>query len=136
VRPDLKWRPLEWAEETGQIKAGVGPFLVRRMRERQAYVHRRQFAARGDKAVRAQAIRGRMALDGLYVPADAPWVAEFRRELLVFPAGVHDDCVDALGLIGQLIDQMLAGTKQKSEPPRVRDRYEHEDEEDVNWRTV
>jgi hypothetical protein len=42
------------------------------MRERSAFVARQQFAARGDKAVRAQSMRGRMALDGLYVPARAP----------------------------------------------------------------
>ena len=59
-----EWKPREWAEEKGQIKAGVGPFLER-MREPQAYVYRREFPTRGDKAVRAQSITGRMALDGL-----------------------------------------------------------------------
>ncbi len=59
------WKPMMWAEEQGQIKAGVGPFLDRRQRERQAYVFRRVFPTRGDKAVRAQSIRGRMALEGL-----------------------------------------------------------------------
>src|SRR6185312_6278773 len=28
-----QWKPIGWAEETGQIKASVGPFLTRRMRE-------------------------------------------------------------------------------------------------------
>ncbi len=64
-----QWRPIGWAEEGGQIKAGLGPFLDRRMRERQAYVARHSFPTRGDKAVRAQSIRGRMALDGLHLPA-------------------------------------------------------------------
>ena len=68
----LEWKPIGWAEEQGQIRSGVGPFLARRMRERGAFVARQQFAARGDKAVRAQSMRGRMALDGLYVPARAP----------------------------------------------------------------
>lgn len=71
---------MTWAEEQGQIKAGVGPFLDRRQRERQAYVHRQAFPTRGDKAVRAQSIRGRMALEGLYVPSGAPWVSAFRSE--------------------------------------------------------
>lgn len=103
----LKWKPLEWAEETGQIKSGVGPFLQRQMMERKAFVYRRQFPTRGDKAVRAQAIRGRMAMSGLYLPAAAPWVPEFRRELLTFPAGVHDDQVDMIGLIGQILDHIV-----------------------------
>ena len=104
-----EWRPLEWAEETGQIKAGVGPFLDRRQRERQAWVFRRQFPTRADKAVRAQSIRGRMALEGLYVPTNEDWLPDFRAELLSFPAGKHDDQVDALGLIGQLLDTIMAG---------------------------
>src|SRR5258707_8450803 len=44
------WKPREWAEEKGQIKAGVGPFLERMQRERQAYVYRREFPTRGDKS--------------------------------------------------------------------------------------
>jgi hypothetical protein len=44
-----QWRPREWAEEKGQIKAGVGPFLERMQRERQAFVYRRDFPVRGDK---------------------------------------------------------------------------------------
>jgi hypothetical protein len=57
-----------------------------------------------------------MALEGLYVPTSTPWYAEFKSELLGFPAGKHDDQVDALGLIGQLLDQMLPG--QKPKPPQ------------------
>jgi predicted phage terminase large subunit-like protein len=113
-----KHNPLDWAEETGQIKSGVGPFLVRRMRDRQTFVHRRQFPTRGDKAIRAQSIRGRMSMDGLYLPVNAPWVAEFQRELLTFPAGVHDDQVDALGLIGQLLDRVRLGREPKDEKPK------------------
>jgi predicted phage terminase large subunit-like protein len=103
------WRPAAWAEETGQIRAGIGPFLDRRMRERAVYVRRLQFPARGDKAVRAQSIIGRMGLAGLYVPADAEWVPAFQAELMRFPHGRHDDQVDALGLLGQLLDIMQAG---------------------------
>ena len=36
----LRWKPIGWAEEPGQIKSGVGPFLERRMRERRAFVAR------------------------------------------------------------------------------------------------
>jgi len=106
-----QWQPREWAEEKGQIKAGVGPFLERTQRERQAFVYRRDFPVRGDKAVRAQSIRGRMAVEGLYIPQDAPWGADLRSELLAFPAGRHDDQVDALGLIGQLLDTITAGSR-------------------------
>jgi predicted phage terminase large subunit-like protein len=104
-----QWKPIGWAEETGQIKSGVGPWLDRMQREQKAYCARDQFPTRGDKAVRAQSIRGRMAQEGLYVPISAPWYPDLRSELLSFPAGKHDDQVDALGLIGQLLDYMVAG---------------------------
>lgn len=116
----LLWKPLGWAEEQGQIRAGIGPFLDRRQRERKAYVARETFPTRGDKAVRAQSIRGRMALEGLYVPMSAPWYSALRSELLSFPAGRHDDQVDALGLIGQLLDLMIAGRiPPKVEPQKI-----------------
>lgn len=119
----LRWKPIAWAEEQGQIKAGVGPFLERRQRERKAYVAREAFPTRGDKAVRAQSIRGRMALEGLYVP-DAPWLPDLRSELLSFPAGKYDDQVDALGLIGQLLDRMQVGARPKTnERPKI-DRWD------------
>lgn len=106
-----KWKPIGWAEEQGQIKAGVGPFLTKRMREREAFVHREMFPTRGDKSVRAQSIRGRVAMDGLRIGASNAWRADFVSECLRFPAGVHDDQVDALGLVGQLLDKMVKGTK-------------------------
>lgn len=119
-----KWKPLEWAEETGQIRAGVGPFLDRRMRERSAFVKRTQFPTRGDKAVRAQSIRGRMAMDGLCVPAGAAWRNDFVSELMRFPAGVHDDQVDALGLVGQLLDKMVSGSRpDPNAPPKPKSGY-------------
>src|SRR6185312_4406411 len=127
----LDWKPMGWAEETGQIKAGVGPFLERRMRDRQAFVARETFPTRGDKAVRAQSIRGRMALDGLYVPVQAPWYEQFRSELLTFPTGRHDDQVDALGLLGQLLDHMVAGSKPRQSVKPQRDRYDRSEDEEA-----
>jgi predicted phage terminase large subunit-like protein len=115
----LKWKPIGWAEEQGQIRAGVGPYLDRRSRERRAFVAREAFPTRGDKAVRAQSIRGRMALDGLYVPIHAAWYPALRSELLSFPAGKHDDQVDALGLVGQLLDKMTPGNALKAPPKRA-----------------
>ena len=107
----LKWKPLGWAEEVGQIRSGIGPYLDRRQRERCAYVYRQAFPTRSDKAIRCQSIRGRMALEGLYVPVNAPWYPDFLAELLSFPAGKHDDICDSLGLVGQTLDVMVKGNK-------------------------
>lgn len=80
-----------------------------------------------------------MALDGLYVPRGAAWFPAFRSELLSFPAGKHDDQVDALGLVGQLLDKMIAGAKPRPvEKPR-RDRWDRvfsADDGADNWKTA
>lgn len=112
-----RWSPMAWAEETGQIRAGVGPFLVKTMRERRAYVARFDFPTRGDKAVRAQAFRGRIATDGLYYPEAAVWRTDLENEMMTFPVGRHDDQVDALGLIGQLLDRMIQPTHESAAEP-------------------
>jgi len=135
----LEHKPMAWAEEQGQIRSGIGPFLDRRQRERKAYVFREQFPTRGDKAVRAQSIRGRMALEGLYVPINASWYPDLRSELLSFPAGKHDDQVDALGLVGQLLDQMLKG-QPIPKPEKKADQSGYSDKMDDGgmdeWKTM
>src|SRR6185312_6452113 len=119
----IEHKPIGWAEETGQIRSGVGPWLDKEARRRKAYCAREQFPTRGDKSVRAQSIRGRMSAEGLYVDINAPWYPELRSELLSFPAGKHDDQVDALGLLGQLIDKMVAGRPLRKPDVDTRDAY-------------
>ena len=63
-----RWGTLQWAEEKGQIEKGVWPFLRKRQLERKIYNYRKSYAtAGGDKAARAQPIRGRMAMGKVYV---------------------------------------------------------------------
>ena len=109
------WKPLEWGEEGGQIRGAVGPFIDRRARERGAYTYRRQVPSKADKAVRAQSIRGLMAMRGLYVPTHMSWYPAFRAELLSFPAGKHDDQVDMISMIGQLLDTAIDGMRRDDE---------------------
>jgi hypothetical protein len=81
------------------------------------YCERKYFPTRGDKAVRCQSIIGGMAMQGLRVPINRPWYPAFRAELLSFPRGKHDDQCDALGLIGQLLVEMVPGTPRPPPPP-------------------
>jgi predicted phage terminase large subunit-like protein len=103
------WRPMVWATEGGQIKSALGPFIRKRMEERQTYVAMETLPSRHDKSIRAQSIRGRIAIKGLHVPSYADWMPALRGELLSFPAGKHDDQVDCLSFVGQLIDKMPPG---------------------------
>jgi hypothetical protein len=65
------------------------------MSERHIYAYVKTIPSRHAKEIRAQAIRGRMAVKGLYVPVQADWLSAFYREVLSFPAGKNDDLVDA-----------------------------------------
>ncbi len=50
------------------------------------------------------------------MPTRAPWLPDLKAELLAFPTGKHDDQVDALGLVGQLLDKWAPGGVPKLEP--------------------
>jgi hypothetical protein len=45
------------------------------------------------------------------------------NELLLFPAGKHDDQVDAVGLIGRMIDTMVGGRAPKDNSVQPQDRW-------------
>jgi hypothetical protein len=75
--------------------------------------------------VRGAPIRGRMAMMGLYLPFGAPWVSAFQRELLSFPAGAHDHQVDALALIGQLLDHIQPGRQPQEKKVRPTEVIHH-----------
>lgn len=113
----LKWKPLEWAEESGQIEKGVGPFLMKRQFERSAYCFRRQFASAADKPTRAQAIRGRLAMGKVYFPRLAPWSSDLVSEMMRFPVGVNDDQVDVLSLLGRMLAEMVKGKVPPADVP-------------------
>ena len=69
---------------------------------------------------------------------NAPYLGTLRAEMLSFPAGRHDDCVD-VGLVGQLADKMHRGRALRPmKPPKLKDRWDRvfgEDDDGINWKT-
>jgi hypothetical protein len=105
--------------ESGGLKNAIGPFLKERMQSRNIWSAIETVPARHAKEIRAQSIAGRAAVRGLYLPAQAPWLADFVSELLSFPAGKHDDMVDCCSLLGQLLFVLVPGSAPKAaEPPK------------------
>jgi predicted phage terminase large subunit-like protein len=51
---------------------------------------------KADKVIRMNAHTARIEAGCVRLPRHAGWLDEFRRELMLFPAGKHDDQVDAL----------------------------------------
>jgi len=135
-----QYQPLTWAEEDGQILKSIGPFIDRRMHERQIYCHREQFVTVRDKPTRCRAFQARTSMGKVYLPKDAPWLDALLGELLTFPAGRHDDIVDSLGTLGRLLDTMIDAHVPKAETPNHLDDYRgvvgrYGDQED-GWKTA
>lgn len=107
-------KPLMWVEEQGQIIKSIGPFIDKRMREEKVYCRREQVASAHDKPTRSRSIQARTSMGKVYLPEKAAWVNDFVSELLMFPAGKHDDMVDTYGLIGRMIDELLPASKPKA----------------------
>jgi predicted phage terminase large subunit-like protein len=116
----LQYKPIGWACEKGQLANAIEPFMKTRQYARNASVAMEMFPTKGDKSVRCQSIRGRLALGGMFVPTYAEWWPACRAEAASFPAARNDDFCDALGLIGQILDRMSAPHAPKpKDPPKV-----------------
>ena len=133
-----KHKPLMWVEEQGQIIKSIGPFLDKRMREERVYCRREQVASASDKPTRSRSIQARTAMGKVYLPSKAPWLSDFQGELLTFPAGKHDDQVDAYGLIGRMLDELVAASSPKVETRPRYDGYSRSSATTSNsgWRTA
>jgi predicted phage terminase large subunit-like protein len=110
-------RPSAWYAESGHISKSIGPFLTKRMREERIYTYVEESVPAKDKPTRAQSIRGRMKLGMVRWPSFAPWFPAARRELLAFPAGPHDDLVDALAHLGLGLDNMIHAERPRLGEP-------------------
>ena len=95
-----KYKPLHWFAERGHISKSIGPFLRKRMVERQTFCSVYEMTPVHDKKTRAQSVMARMAMGMIMFPSFAPWWMQARQEMLQFPFGVRDDFVDTLAWAG------------------------------------
>lgn len=82
--------------EDGQIFRAIESLLKKRMRERGFYPPLQLLKPITDKLARARPLQGRMQQGMVSFADGAGWYDAARTEMLRFPAGVHDDQVDAL----------------------------------------
>jgi predicted phage terminase large subunit-like protein len=82
--------------EDGQIWKTMAGQFERRCKERRLYPPHETLQPLTDKKVRAMPLRGRMQLGKVHFPENMEWFDDCRKELMSFPAGKHDDQVDAL----------------------------------------
>jgi predicted phage terminase large subunit-like protein len=104
--------------EDGQIYRSLKTLLAKRMQERRMYLSVQELKPLTDKLARARAIQGRMEQGMVRFAAGAPWFETMRTELLRFPAGVHDDIVDALAWLGRMV--VTAAAPRRPKPERAK----------------
>lgn len=109
------WKPLIWWAEKGHISMSIGPFLRKRMTERETYINVREMTPSHDKVTRAQSFAGRFAMGKVFFPRDATWVPRAIDELLGFPNGLHDDFVDFCSWLGIGLQSQFKPGKSKAE---------------------
>jgi len=88
--------------EDGQIWRAISMLLYKRMKERQLYPAIEVLKPITDKLARARPLQGRMQQGMVSFNESGEWYETVRNEMLRFPAGVHDDCVDSLAWMTQL----------------------------------
>lgn len=102
--------------EDGQIYKAISAVLKKRMLERKLYPSVQVLVPITDKMARARAIQGRMQQGMVSFADSGDWYDTVRAEMLRFPAGVHDDCVDSLAWVGH-----LAISRNPPQKPRVQE---------------
>ena len=139
LRPDILWDRVDsgqWVEwlidgavstsaltlfaEKGVIDKAVGPFLAKRMREREKYFHVNALPSAGNKGACAAAIRDRMAMGKVRFPKFASWWPRAEEAILKFgeEGGPDDDFVDMLGCVGRGLTKQLVG-RENDAPTNV-----------------
>jgi len=114
-----KYKPQFWWAEGGSITKSIGPFLRRRMVEKQIFCAIDPINPAADKQQRAQAIQARTAMKMVHFPAFTRWWSDAQDQILKFPHGSKDDFVDTLSLIGLGLSKMHGRTRNKPIEPEV-----------------
>jgi len=107
--PSLKRRVIEtkdcYGAQTVLIEdKGSGTSLIQDL-SRSGELHPIKIEPEGDKVTRMAAQSAKIEAGQVHIPRDAPWLGDFRSEILAFPHGRHDDQVDSLSQFLGWIDQ-------------------------------
>ena len=94
VRQAEKYRPDSvLIEDTGSGTALLQDYRHHQLR---GLPYPTPITPKGDKIVRMSAQSARIEAGHVHLPRQAPWLDDFRKELLTFPNGQHDDQVDSV----------------------------------------
>jgi predicted phage terminase large subunit-like protein len=109
------WRSDVTGIERGHIEMAIGPYLEREIQRRglqTMYVEPLK-PGRRDKQSRARPIQALMKRNEVMFRSGCDATQYLIDQLLRFPSGIHDDGVDAIAWIGQLIQGMTPSREPK-----------------------
>jgi hypothetical protein len=132
----LRNKPMAFFGEGGPIRRSIEPFLLKRMRERKAFCRVDWVPSIADKTSRARAIQARASMGKVKLPNNE-WGYSILSQLLSFPAGLNDDDVDMLSLLGRVIDEAHPATTTTKIIERPKDRYDRlfeQSNQEHTWR--
>jgi predicted phage terminase large subunit-like protein len=99
--PHLKMRVIEIARRNKVHSVliedkGSGTQLIQDLRHGKTQVRPIEIKPEGDKVTRMSNQSAKIEAGQVFLPADAPWLVDFKAEVLAFPNGKFDDQVDSL----------------------------------------
>lgn len=104
--------------EDGQIWRTLKKGLKKRMADRHVYIpldeKENVLKAVKSKMARARPLQARMQNRKVLFPRGKEWLDTMQREMLRFPAGAHDDIVDAMAWAAQLVVGRAAPARPKT----------------------
>lgn len=108
--------------EDGQIWKAMASLYQKRAEEKRVYKAFEVLVPLTDKMVRANPLRGRMQLGKVYFEERGAYFTDLKHEMLRFPAGKHDDQIDALAWAVRLT-LSHAAPRIADKTPEVRDSW-------------
>jgi predicted phage terminase large subunit-like protein len=112
-----KWRPFAWFPEDDNNWKSVAGFVKREMIRQRIHCRIEPISPHGsDKPTKAQAFQGMAAMGMVYIP-EGPDGDSVINQYIKFPAGKHDDEVDAAAIIGRAIDMAHPAIAEKPNEP-------------------
>ena len=100
-----KWRPLTVGIEAVAYQSALMHFLEKEMPKRGIFFRITPLKAEKKKELRIDSIQPRFAVGTVWFRRDAVWLDKVEAELLAYPHGAHDDIIDALAYMEQVVSE-------------------------------
>lgn len=127
-----RYKPFCWFPENDATWRNMAPFVTKALRDANLGVRIEPLGTAGDKVSKARGFQGLAAQGRVWLP-DTQEGDEILDEYLRFPAGKHDDEVDAAALIGRALDEAHPGIAPRETTPEVKKRYQKKKSKGSPW---